>query len=198
MASTIDICNMALARIGHSDRIADLEEKSKAARTCKLFYEQCRDYVLRDFDWPFAMAHIALADLGSPPLNWAYRYQYPNDCLKARYINVPGIRRFAEEQLIPFEVAAGSNGRVILTDIAAAELVYTKAVTDPTIFDPMFVSALAWKLAAEVAMPLSVEPAIAQSAGQAYLYEIGQAAAHAFNESQADAPILPEFIRARG
>lgn len=198
MSSTVEICNMALARIGHSERIASLEEKSKAARVCKLFFDQVRDYVLRDCDWPFATAYKVLADLGSPPLNWQFRYQYPNDCLKARYINVPGIRLMGEEQMITYQIAAGSNGRVILTDMPQAELVYTLAITDPLLFDPMFVSALAWRLASEIAMPLAVEPGYASGALQAYQFEVGQAYAAALNESQKDPDIASEFIRARG
>jgi hypothetical protein len=80
MASVINICNIALARIGNSRTINSLTEKTKEAYTCNLFYESMRDAVLADNDWNFAMSRVVLADLGDPAPGWLFRYQYPTDC----------------------------------------------------------------------------------------------------------------------
>ena len=90
MASVVQICNIALTRIGQSKLIDSLAERSVAAEMCTLHYEACRDEVLRDFDWPFAEARVALAGIGQPPSNWTFRYRLPDNCLKARSIAVPG------------------------------------------------------------------------------------------------------------
>ncbi|MEY8773816.1 hypothetical protein AB9K30_02345 [Klebsiella pneumoniae] len=58
MASVINICNIALARIGNSRTINSLTEKTKEAYTCNLFYESMRDAVLADNDWNFAMSRV--------------------------------------------------------------------------------------------------------------------------------------------
>ena len=76
MASVINICNIALARIGNSRTINSLTEKTKEAYTCNLFYESMRDAVLADNDWNFAMSRVVLADLGDPAPGWLFRYQY--------------------------------------------------------------------------------------------------------------------------
>ena len=48
MATVVSICNMALARIGVSSFISNLNEASNEARVLNLFYEQMRDFALRE------------------------------------------------------------------------------------------------------------------------------------------------------
>lgn len=49
------ICNMALAHVGHTQFIDDLEtEQSTEAEVCNLYYEQARDFVIEAFPWPEA------------------------------------------------------------------------------------------------------------------------------------------------
>ncbi|MGR7394096.1 hypothetical protein ACU63O_11170 [Klebsiella aerogenes] len=92
MASVIEICNRALSNIGNNRSINSLNEASKEAGQCSLYYESIRDAVLADFDWNFATKTVALADTNNPPLDWDYAYTYPTDCLKIIEIPVPGIR----------------------------------------------------------------------------------------------------------
>lgn len=91
MASVIEICNRALSNIGNNRSINSLEEASKEAGQCSLYYESIRDAVLADFDWNFATKNIALADTNNPPQDWDYAYTYPTDCL--RIIEIPLPRR---------------------------------------------------------------------------------------------------------
>ena len=86
MPSDVEICNIALSRVAHSQPIASLTEKSKAAELCRMFYGPMRELVLRAFPWPFAESLVALADIGTPAPGWAYRYRYPSECLKVRNI----------------------------------------------------------------------------------------------------------------
>ncbi len=197
MASVVQICNMALTRIGQSQLIASLEEQSLAAELCTLHYADARDNVLRDFDWPFAEARVFLSDIGSPPVNWSYRYRYPTDCLKARRIAIPGNENPTADQRTPYNVVYANGGRAIITNQESAELIYTIRVEDTTYFDPIFVSALAWRLASELAIGLQVRPENFNAAQQQYMFVLSQAQAIALAERQ-QAP-LPEseFITAR-
>lgn len=181
-SSVIDICNMALARIGVSTYISALNESSNEARNCNLFYESMRDFALRDYPWNFAEKSVVLADAGTPPTEYGFKYAYPSDCLRALYIVNPITRTPRNDQRIHFKVALEGGAKVIYTDQAEAELVYTAQVTDPTLFDPMFASALAYLLASEIAMPLSVLPAVAQQARNGYLTVSSAAAARSMNE----------------
>lgn len=197
MSTAVTICNIALARIGVSTFITSLSEASNEARVCSLFYEQTRDYVLRDFDWNFAEKRVVLADAGTPPAEWAYKYTYPSDCLRARYIAVPCMRTVRNDQRIEFKVANESGQKVIYTNQPAAELIYTYRVEDPTLFDSMFSSALSYKLASEIAMPLSVQADIGQAALKAYKDEVAVAAGHSMSESQEGPAPESEFVTVR-
>lgn len=197
MASVVQICNIALSRIGQSARIDSLEEQSLAAELCTLHYDECRKQVLRDFPWPFAEARVVLADIGSPPTNWLFRYRYPTDCLEARRITVPGNETPQADQRITFAVAYASGGRSIVSNQPQAELSYTVDVQDTTYFDPLFVSALAWKLAAELAMGLQARPENYQAASQNYAIEISKAQAAALEEGEGGVKPDSEFVTVR-
>ena len=98
---------------------------------------------------------------------------------------------------MPFKVVNAAGGRAILSNQEQAELVYTVRVEDTTYFPQMFVNALAWRLAAELAMGLQARPENYSSAMQNYQMTISQAQALAFEESEEGPVPESEFIQAR-
>ena len=198
MLSDIEICNIALSRVAQTEPIVSFTEKSKAAELCSVFYGALRELVLSDFPWPFAESIVNLADIGSPAPGWAYRYRYPADCLKIREIIQPGQRRpLSSEFQIPFKIGYDAGGRVIHTDQPDAGVRFTFKVTDPTFFDSLFVDALAWRLAMDLALPLSSKPDLQTFATQQYQMALTKAEASAFNESQDDPEPDSEFVAVR-
>ncbi|QKV66470.1 hypothetical protein HUW52_27330 [Pseudomonas sp. 43A] len=198
MPSDIEICNVALSRVAHTDPIVSFTEKSKAAELCSVFYGTLRELVLSDFPWPFAESVVTLADIGSPAPGWAYRYRYPADCLKVREIIQPGQRQpIASELQIPFRLGYDAGGRVIHTDQPDAGVRFTFRVEDSTFFDALFSDALAWRLAMDLALPLSSKPDLQQFATQQYQMALTTAEASAFNESQDDPEPDSEFVAVR-
>lgn len=192
----VQIANLALARIGHSQRITALaSETTPAARACNLFYEPMRDSVLRDFAWPFASKIEALALVEQDPNDdWGYSYRYPTDCIRALRM-VTGDRGPVGRP--PFEVSSDDSGLVIYTDQADAVLKYTWRIEDPALFAPDFAEALAWRLAAEIVVPLSLNDSLEQRARVAYARSVLRAQAMALEEGQPDTDLDSEFIRAR-
>lgn len=198
MPSDVEICNMALARVATTKPIASFTERSKEAELCRTFYASLREMVLRDFPWPFAESHIALADVGNPAPGWQYRYRYPANCLLIRDIVQPGWRNAPFSGMeVPFELGYGAGGRVINTDQPEASVRFTYKVEDPTLFDPLFVDALAWRLAMELALPISSKPEYRTFAEQQYEKALTVAQGAAFRESQDDVEPESEFVRAR-
>lgn len=196
MTSVVQICNMALMRIGCGINIASLTEGSTEANACALFYEHCRDFALRDYPWPFASRRVALGLLtGDAATNWAFKYAYPSDCLQAR--EIVGAYNPRNDEKIPFEVANEGTSRVIYTNQEDAELLYTVRVEDTNLFDPIFVSALASLLASELVMPLSMNPTLAVNARNSYIQVSSAAAARAFNEGFTPEPEC-ELLSVRG
>ena len=198
MPSDVEICNIALSRVAHSQPIASLTEKSKAAELCRMFYGPMRELVLRAFPWPFAESLVALADIGTPAPGWAYRYRYPSECLKVRNIVVPGQRRtMTSDQLIPYKIGYDDGGRVIHTDQPGAVCRFTFKIEDATFFDAQFADALAWRVAMELALPLSSKADLQQFSTQQYNLAMSLAKGAAFQESQDDPDPESEFIRVR-
>ncbi|WP_337038631.1 MULTISPECIES: hypothetical protein [Pseudescherichia] len=199
MPSVIGICNLALSYIGNSRTINSLTEKSKEAGACDLHFEGCRDAVLADFDWNFATKRVALADIGNPPPDWQFAYQYPTDCLRITEIMVPGHRYPTAAMRIQYEVGsdAGGTGKLVYTDQPAAWLKYVSRVTDVNMFDPIFVEALAWRLAAAINMQLTGDASLGNNALNMYSVVIRSAGTHSMNESQEPAAPESEFTNAR-
>ena len=187
MASKVQICNLALSRIG-ARRIQSLSDSIKEARECTAHYDFARDAVLEDHDWTFARKRLTLALLSDTYSGWEYAYQYPSDCVIARHIyNDTGADtgtsydidsdRYEPLGKTEFEIVSSEDKdyRVILTNKEDAELRYTARVTDANLYSAKFVSALAFRLAAELAIPIRSDSKLAQSVMKSYINELNWA-----------------------
>lgn len=195
-----DVCNMGLMRIGHQDQVQDiLTEKTTAAMACNAIYEQSRDTVLRAHNWGFAKVNAPLALLATDaPTNWAYAYAYPADCLMVRSIVMEGSRYPDSASAIPYEIQNVGGVKAIVTDQMNASVIYTCRVEDLNLWDPLAISALAYLIGSEVAMPLAIQSQLATSARQGYAQALMAAAGADANENQQGPLPDCEFIRARG
>ena len=208
MATALDIVNMALQRIGSAARIASLEEKAPEAQLGGFWYSMHRDTALASYAWPWATRRQKLQrlDVSTPPVppvearrsGWACVYAMPDECLTALYLWT-GQRNPPAEMRAPFsvEMATNSEARVLLTDMAEAELVYVARVTDASRFPPLFAQALSYLVAADLARSLRKDEALAARLEGMWEVARARAAASAANQSQGDEAPLPDFIRAR-
>ena len=149
MATEVSICSNALRRLGDSP-IASLTEDSERARLCNAFYAPSRDAVLRSHTWNFAINRANLAKLSTAPaFEYANQFALPTDpfCLRV-------LKMEFEDFEFKIENLAG-QGRVLLTDEGEAKITYIARVTDPSLFDSMFVDTLTAKLAVDLAYPVT-------------------------------------------
>jgi len=193
----VSIVNQALGHIGAKGRITSLSEDSEEAYRASLAYEPCRDAELRQHDWNFARAYAALAPLDVPAVltsRWSYAYAWPTGCLHARAVlpqgvlqTTPAVQWATPEELeqqkavsavpAPYEVIARLDatsgvavGRMILCNLSPAILRYTARVEAEEVFDASFVMLLAWRLAVELAFPLTKKASVQQKVEQSYGY----------------------------
>ena len=195
MATEVSISNMALGHIKSKSTIALMTEESTEAKKCNLFFAQARDETLEEFNWHFAKRSAVLAEIGEAPLGWVYQYAYPSDAVSIRKI----LTAYRDDDPIPFELAHSelNDSVVILTDREAATIEYTKRVTNPTLFSPLFVSALSFKLASYIAMPLSGKRELRDEANTLFDIAVTKARASSLNQGQQDEEPLPSWLTGR-
>lgn len=168
MASTVDICNIALAHVGSDNVISSIDppDGSTEAGYCKRFYPIARKELIERFVWPFATKRQQLAVVTNDSLIWSYAYAVPADSirpvrvLRAQLVdallfevangNATYSQLFDENASVPFEIEDG----VLRTHEPDAVLLYLRDVIDTTKYTPLFVSALGYLLAAYLAGPM--------------------------------------------
>ena len=152
-ASETTICNLALAKLGAA-RIMSLQDQSPEARACELMYALTRDQVLRGHKWNFAIQRETLVQISTAPsFGWAVHFALPTDCLRVFQLNA-----YERDEARPmWEV----EGQRLLTDETVAQVKYVARITNAGIFDPIFIKALATKLAAEMAKTITGSNSVA-------------------------------------
>jgi len=149
MATEVSICSNALRKLG-DDPITSLTDDTERARLCNSFYESSRDSCLRSHPWNFAITRATLAQLSTTPAyGFSYQYALPTDpyCLRVLEMEY-------QDYIFKIENLA-EQGRVLLTDEGEAKIIYIARVTDPSLFDSMFVDVLTAKLAVDLAYPIT-------------------------------------------
>lgn len=196
-ATQVGVYNMALGRLGVSIFIESVDEASNGAIACNVYYDQHVDQVLRDFPWNFCTSFATLANLGTPPTNWDYRYALPSDCVNVRRIVIDGVANPRKEQRIPFKLATEGGVRVLYTNQEDAEIEYSARITDLNLWDSLAVSALAWLLASDIAMPLTTDSSKRDAALRGYFAALDKAGAASLRESEEGVEPDSEFIAGR-
>ena len=215
MASEVDICNMALSGI-RGGSINSITEPSLQAQQCKLKYPFLRDMLLRDVPWNFAHKVESLALLTDDLHNWVYAYQYPSDCL---YINklILDFEEFGDTgdgvtrsrhiediyspdlgRQVKYEIQNVDGNRVIAANEPSLRISYRKKITDPYLFDTLFIQAFVKLLESELAIPVvgaEVGRQLRSDAIQLYKGYLEEATAATQNESYVP-PVDSDFINA--
>jgi hypothetical protein len=201
MASEVDIANLALSRVGVA-AISSLNDPTREAEVCRVHYTNARDSGLRDFDWAFARrwaSSLPLLELEHPAFD--YSYELPADLLAARRIVNPTDPQGRDPRSrIAFEVsyvAGSTNKNCLFTDYEDPTVVYTAKVTTSAAFDALFVDALAWRLAVDLALPLRGDERLMTSLNNAYRIAGARAAAESLNEQILKPDGAGEFVAAR-
>lgn len=188
MASEVDICNMALDRLGHLS-ITSLDQNSKAAQLCSRNYTRCRDAILRAHTWNFAISRAELALDGTTPNHeFTYRFALPTGptppyCLKvirtrwdaagitgSAIYTWPGLNGYANA-IVPYRI----EGRYLLANEQTAAIEYVGRIEDPAQFDELFTDVLAQRLAGEIGMSLTDNASLVKNTWDIYQSKLVEA-----------------------
>lgn len=216
MASQTDIVNLALYYLAQSIVIPTMVDESKAADIANRLWEPTLDQILAERPWSWAIKAQALAvDIQDPMPGWAYRYSYPDDCIRMWAItNVGGLEQqpFLSwwccvdqwpawwRQLYAWNKSYGDQGTTIDSNLREAWGVFVVRVSDTNRFPPMFVEAFARLLAKLMAPPLIGDVGLNAQQGlqNAYIYALQVASSFDGNESQEGMEPLTPSLAARG
>ncbi len=207
---TRGLVNRALKHLGISRRIVNLAtDVTEEAYNARDVVRETINEVLRDFPWPFASAYASLALVGgtaTTPVNkdWQYSYRAPNQMMFARRLVPQDDRRRAHNpKPINFRIGTDTTGPLIFSNepiptAGTLILEYTIRVTCPAFFgDPLFREAVAWKLAAALAMPLAKDTKKEAFALSMYRQTLYNAMVPAANEQQQNPEGPAPWIEAR-
>lgn len=191
--SIVAIWNAALSHAGHDEFVSAPTEATKAARLCALHYPDALTSLLAVHDWKFARktAMLSLSATAAPE-RWVFRYALPADCVAPRALD--DLKRVRpNDEALPWEL----EGRDLLTDWPGASLIYTQKSDVPAHYPQHFADALAWELAARVAMALTKSPKLADYARVRAANERWLAMSVDANTGQSDPEPDGEFVRGR-
>lgn len=214
LLSAVDIGRMALSHLGTRTNIQALSEASTEAKAINRWYNPARKATLEAFDWDFARKRQILSMHGDAPPSgvWAYRYQYPSDCLAPRYIVnpvqvIPNQRvGFIHEisrvlgtagNAVPYEVEDSNGTKSIMTNLEDAVLVYTFDQTAVSSFSNLFVLAFSHQLASLTAIELTGKASKQASELNLFFGLIRNAAATNANQEQREPQRDAVWIRGR-
>ncbi len=184
MASEVQICNMALARLG-IEGISSRSDTTKAAQECDLIFDDQRDFLLASHPWGFAEKRVDLTlDETEEYDGYTYAYTYPPDALHvAKVFDGANL-----DTSIAFSLGQKSDltTTVILTDMADAVAIYTAAITNPVTFSPLFLEAFVCLLASRLVKTMDGDTGLMKEYHQQYLRALEESGSGDANEGFRD------------
>lgn len=155
------IWNLALDTIREA-AVQDQATNSAPMKWLNRNYEHARDVLLQSYPWNFAIEAFELPSDGAYAVStwdWKYRYALPNNWLRVLAPTYQGRRG---NQVIPHAI----RGPYLYLDYGTpARVLIVMRKTDPGDFSPLFVEALAAKLALGMANKFTAKNKYIELAG---------------------------------
>ncbi|MDO5531063.1 hypothetical protein [Sutterella sp.] len=156
MASDVDICNLALARLGDEANVTSISpaDGGMQAEHCARFYPLALSQILGAYPWRFAIKRQTLARLAAEPVGGGYAFPLPSDCVTVleAHVDDEGLTEHFMRTLWTIEQQDSRACLVWKHDTCWIR--YTSAKTPASLFPSDFVDALAWLLASHLAGPV--------------------------------------------
>lgn len=137
MASKTAIANRALSKLGEA-RVSNIDtDNNKPAKVISFMYDIVRDAMLTACPWNFAIKRVQIAADSDTPA-WGYNKQYT---LPTDFLALLEIRGNPEYRL--------EGGFILTNEGAPLYIKYISRIENSGLFDPLFVEALATRMAFE-------------------------------------------------
>lgn len=183
--SEVAICNQAMILLAENT-ITSFADAGNNAKICNALYAIQRDACLAEGFWRFAKTRIQIAKDGTnPAFGWDFRYPIPPDYIRALMVNDKDIR---------FE----REGRFILCDEGSPiNLIYIKREMNTALMHPLFIDALAHRIAWKAAFAVTRQRTMAETMYNLYTIALARAESMDAMEGPPDIIQSNELIDAR-
>lgn len=169
--TALDICNIALSKLGESPIPGIDPNGTLPARMCYMHYHPVRREVLCASRWSFAVVSTTLTTAeNAGDGTAALPHTLPADCLRVLEVGSRGWTL---------------RGRSVFCPAASVRLLYTADAENVADFDPLFVEAFATRLACKLCIPLINSTTVRQALTDEYQRLALPQAAH-FNAVQSE------------
>lgn len=171
MATKVSIANQALGWLG-ANFITAFTDQSTEAQLIDANYPDVRDAVLEERAWTFATRRMSLVtDSIAPDYGYSNRFLIPGNVL--RILQVRNDQRNFSTNNLDWT----REGNYILCDSDAVQMQYIMCLDDPSQYSPGFSQALAARLAADLAIPITRSRSLQQDMFGLYQAKLRSAAA---------------------
>lgn len=187
MSSMVDVFNVALGHCGISTLIADPDERSSERLICSRFWPMSVAAVFsyRSVAWRFALRTRALTPISQNALLGEFIYAYPDKCA-----TIQAVKHSPEAtEHLNYEVVYEESFRAIKTVTSQAYAVYVELVEQVERWPESFAEAVAYRLAANIAVPIKASDADRNNLLALSEQAIQIAAAHSLNEAVIELPV---------
>jgi hypothetical protein len=160
MASQVQICNMALSRLGAST-ITSLTDNTTEAKLCNTLFDDLADRAMIQGSWSSTITRTSLAQTtNTPSFEYANEFQLPVDPLCLKVLNI--------DEDTPGQTEYRIERDKLLTDSASIKIRYIAQLTDTEDYDPLLTEAVEILLASYLALPITGDARLAERLRQEY------------------------------
>lgn len=148
MATTVQICNLALARVGEVRGITSLTDGTEAANLCNLLYTDIAEEVMGEGEWTCCISRDTLVKtINTPDHEFGSEYQLPTNPRILKLINV-----YNERVL---ELKYTVEGDKLYTNEGEVSIKYIGFLEDTSAYTTYLKSAIVSRLAHELSYVLT-------------------------------------------
>src|SRR5574337_37280 len=198
--SDVDICSLALRSLG-SKSIQSFNDNTPSAQLMSALYPITRDAVLKSFRWKFAIKRQGLNLLNFQTFQFKQtRLELPTGrftfSLPPDYLSMIE----TDQDPSPYKIESfltntqtGAQQLVLISDNQSIGIRYISRITDPSLFDPTFIIALAARLSRDAALPETGDLAKLKSMDELYKEKIAEARYQGSIEDSEDVLLATQF-----
>lgn len=194
MASQVQICNLALSRVG-AQRIMSLTDNTVESKLCNVIYNDIAEEVMSEGPWTSAIARAALNLTTNIPLyGFTNEFELPTVPRVLRILSVD-----ADQVYLGSTWADGFRveGDKLLANTATINVKYIGFIEDTASYDVNLKRCIVSRLAAEIAFPITGSAQLAERLYARYIKDLEDGLSSDGQQGSNDFTVSPDLLDIR-